>query len=288
LVLNSYAKLNLFLQVRNIRKDNYHSIKTLFEKIDLRDKIIIKPRGDKLIKVSCNEPLVPSGGSNLCFKSAQLLREEFGLKSGLDIKIIKRIPVGAGLGGGSSNAATVLLGLNSFWKLGLSRKKLCQLALRIGSDVPFFIHDVNFALASGRGERIEPLKTLKSLKFWHVLVVPKIHVSTPLIYKKWDSFSGLTKPKYDVKLLIFALKKGKVSIIAESLFNSLEAVTAKIYPEVKLVKREFIECGVNSNLMSGSGAAVFGIVSSRKEAVTISERLKKQHKSWRVFVTRTK
>ena len=288
MVLNSYAKLNLFLQVRNIRKDNYHNIKTLFEKIDLCDKIIIKPRRDKLINVSSDNPEVPTDEANLCFKSALLLRDEFGKKNGLDIKIIKRIPVGAGLGGGSSNAASVLLGLNKLWKLNLSRKKLCHLAAKIGSDVPFFIHDSNFALGSGRGEKIKPLKTLRKVRIWHVLAVPKIHVSTPLIYEKWDSFSGLTKPEYDVKLLVFALKKGKAPILAGSLFNSLEAVTTKIYPEVKQIKREFIESGVSSVLMSGSGPAVFGVVSSRKEAATLCGKLKKSNGSWRIFCVRTR
>ena len=306
MVLNSYAKLNLFLQVRNKRSDNYHNIITLFERISLCDKIIISQRKDRLIKVSCSDPAVPTDESNLCFKSAKLLQEYSGRYDGLDIEIIKHIPVGAGLGGGSSNAAAIFLGLNKLWELNLSRKKLCDLAAKVGSDVPFFIYDANFALGSGRGERIKPLKTLRKARFWHVLAVPKIHVSTPLIYRKWDSFSGLTppfrnrqnkkeleragltKPVYDVKLLIFALRKGKTFILAESLFNSLEAVTTKIYPEVKRVKQEFIESGVNSVLMSGSGPAVFGIVSSRKEAVTLSEKLKKSNESWRVFIVRTR
>src|SRR4030042_869033 len=123
LALDSYAKLNLYLAVRNIRQDNYHNIKTVFERIDLCDRIILKPRRDNKIKIICNHPLVPKDNSNLCYRSARLLQDYSGIKSGLDIEIIKRIPVASGLGGGSSNASSVLLGLNKLWKLNLPREK---------------------------------------------------------------------------------------------------------------------------------------------------------------------
>jgi len=305
LVFNSYAKLNLYLEVLRKRKDNYHDIKTVFERIDLSDKIILKPRPDKLIKIISKNSSVPKDNSNLCYLSAKLLQDSLHIRRGLDIKIIKRIPVGAGLGGGSSNAAVVLLGLNKLWKLNLSQSKLVKLAKRIGCDVPFFIYNTPFAQARERGDRVRPLEALKNARLWHILVVPKIKVSTPLIYKKWDTCSGLTRPfftpqsckknkkagltkqGYDVKILNSALRKNDLSLLGRVLFNSLERITTILYPEVRRIKEKLGYSGVKAILMSGSGPAVFGIVSSRKEAVSLSKQLKAEERSWRVFVTRT-
>ena len=305
MVFHSYAKLNLYLEVLNKRKDGYHNIKTVFERIDLSDKIILKPRPDKLIKIICRDSQVPKDNSNLCYRSAKLLQGSFNIASGADIKIIKRIPVGAGLGGGSGNAAAVFLGLNKLWRLNLSRSKLGKLAKRIGCDIPFFIYNTPFARGEERGDRIKPLRALKKVRLWHILVVPKIKVSTPLIYKKWDKYSGLTppfftsqilkknkkagltKPEYDVKILNLALRKNDLSLLGKTLFNDLERITVNLYPQVLRVKEELKDSGIKAILMSGSGPAVFGVVSSRKEAVALSKQLKEEGESWQVFVTRT-
>jgi len=287
LILYSHAKLNLYLEVLNIRKDNYHNIKTVFERIDLRDKILLTPRLDKKIKIISKDPCVPKDETNLCYRSAKLLQDKFNIHKGLDIHILKRIPVGAGLGGGSSNAASVLIGLNKLWKLRLSQDRLCYLAKAIGCDAPFFIYQVPFAIASMRGDKIKPLEMLKATRLWHVLVIPKIQVSTPLIYRKWDTYSTLTRTQVDVNILLLALKKKELSSIGTLLFNSLEQVTVKLYPEVARIRERLAMLGTKSILMSGSGPAVFGIASSRKEAVSIGSKLRKGNKSWRVFVTKT-
>ena len=311
LALNSYAKLNLFLEVVNKRKDNYHNLRTIFERIDLKDTIILKPRQDKKINIICKNPDVPKDTSNLCYRSAILLQEIFNIDRGLDIKIMKRIPVGAGLGGGSSNAATLLMGLNKLWKLNLSRKKLAEIAKRIGCDVPFFIYETPFAVASGRGDEIIPLNLPEHVHLWQVLIVPKIAVSTLFIYKKWDrdsgltpapsctengnrkSIRGLTMPRFDVKLLTplesltEALKKNNLSLINELLFNSLEPITLKYFPQLQGIKEKLKELGLKTILMSGSGPAVFAVVSSRKEALTLGRKVKEKDRSLQVFVTRT-
>lgn len=325
LALNSYAKLNLYLKVLRKRKDGYHNIKTVFERISLADRIILKSRRDKKIKVTCNIASVPEDNTNLAWRSAKLLQDEFGIDKGVDIKIIKRIPVGSGMGGGSSNAASTLMGLNKLWKVNLAKGELAGLASNIGCDVPFFIYNTPFAIGQARGDKIKPLKALRNIRFWHILVVPKIGVSTPLIYKEWDKcfknfkltpldrrgivnansyltgltslnkrgilgkssfLSGLTMPKDDVNILILALRKNNCSLIKDFLFNSLEPVTAKLYPQIKAVKERLAELGVKSILMSGSGPAVFGIVSSRKEALSLCRQLKADSR-WRVFVTQT-
>ena len=294
LSLDSFAKINLYLQVLNKRGDNFHNLNTLFCRIDLKDTIVLRERKDSLIKIKCNSRQVPKGKSNLCYRAAELLKQAFKLSFGLEIEIKKRIPVGAGLGGGSSNAASVLLGLNKLWDLNLPETKLVKLAAELGSDVPFFVSGEKFALGSCRGEKIKPLTSLKKLKLWFILVCPNIKVSTPLIYRKFDTytsvggeFSRLTRPKHDVKILISELSKSAFRVKPEYLFNGLEPVTIRIYPVVKQVKKALYGMGLEKVMMSGSGPAVFAICGSRKEALDLSGILRKKHKSWQIFVNST-
>jgi len=284
LIIRSYAKINLYLRVINKRKDNYHNLETLFARIDLSDEIIIKPRKDSLVKVRCSDPLVPRDKANLCYRAVRLLREERGLNYyGLDIIIKKRIPTGAGLGGGSSNAAAVLSGLNKSWKLKIPRLKLAELAAKIGSDVPFFIYEKKFAQGLGRGDKIKPIPVLSGIKLYCVLIVAKIHVSTPLIFKEWDSFSQLTTPKHNVKILSSELRSKGAKIAPGLIFNNLEPVTTSLYPKVRQVRNALKRQGLRIVSMSGSGPAVFGICSSGKEAAVLSKKIQRKHKNWRVF-----
>ena len=286
LALRSCAKLNLFLLVLNKRKDNYHNIVTLLEKIDLSDRIILQSRPkDKKIKIVCSHPDVPKDNSNLAYRSAELLQDSCNINTGVNIKIIKRIPVGSGLGGGSSNAASVLSGLNKLWRLKLSQKKLLNYAARLGCDVPFFIYHSRFALGLSRGDRIKPLKQLDNVRLWHILIAPKLKVSTPVIYQKWDRESGLTKPRYNVKILTSALRKNNPTLLNKAMFNSLEEITTKLHPQVEQIKESLRQEGIKSILMSGSGPAVFGLVASRREAEILSKQLKEKYEPWQVFVT---
>jgi 4-diphosphocytidyl-2-C-methyl-D-erythritol kinase len=295
LTLNSYAKVNLYLSVRNKRPDNFHSIETLFERISLCDRIVLQARADKRIVFCCNDPALPAGSENLAVKAALLLSKAYGLHTGVTIKLLKRIPVGAGMGGGSSNAATVLLGLNKLWGLRLSRPKLVSLAAQIGSDVPFFVYNCRFARATGKGDCIKPLLVPRSHVLWHVIAVPNIYVSTPLIYKHWDKLSAsknfdtsrLTRQVSNVKLISLALRRKDLSGVGHGLFNSLEAVTMDLYPQVGAVKHALSSIGVKTILMSGSGSSFFGIVSSQKEAEVFGRKLKMKHRLWHVFVAHT-
>ncbi|MDD5730510.1 MAG: 4-(cytidine 5'-diphospho)-2-C-methyl-D-erythritol kinase [Candidatus Omnitrophica bacterium] len=289
LAIKSHAKVNLYLEVLNKRNDNYHNIRTLFERIDLCDEIILTPLESREISVSCDNPALPVDQRNLAYRAAQLLQDKFRVKTGVKIVIRKRIPLGSGLGGGSSNAASTLLGLNKLWGLKLSRAALVDLARKLGADVPFFIYGVPFALGLEKGDKIIPVKPLcrEKIRFWHVLAVAKIHVSTPLIYQKWDTYSNLTRPAFDVKLLISALRKKSPFTRGDYLFNSLEPVTEKLYPKVRRIKKILNDYGLKSVLMSGSGPAVFGFVPSRKEAVSLCIRLKKKYRSSQLYITRT-
>jgi 4-diphosphocytidyl-2C-methyl-D-erythritol kinase len=287
LITKSFAKLNLYLKILNKRKDKFHNLNTLFCRIDLADTIILKNRKDNLIKIKCNNRYVPTGATNLCWRAAKLLKQKFNLNSGLDIEIKKRIPVGAGLGGGSSNAASVLLGLNKYWSLNLSQKKLASLGVKIGSDVAFFIHNTRFALAGGRGDKIKPVTALKELKLWFILVCPDVNVSTPLIYRKFDHFSGLTMPKGNVKILTSELLRKDKGFDTACLFNDLEGVTIRLYPVVNQVKKALSSIGLEKIMMSGSGPAVFAVCNSYRQAKDLSIKVAKEHKSWRVFVSST-
>jgi len=287
LTLDSYAKLNLYLAVLGRRRDNYHNLNTVFERISLADRIVLSPRKDDKIKIVTDSCDIPQGNTNLAFRAAYLLQETFGLDKGVDIKIHKRIPVGSGMGGGSSNAACVLQGLNKLWRLNLNPEKLAGLARKIGSDVPFFVYNYPFAQGLSRGDKVKPIRQLFRLRLWHILAIPKIKVFTPLIYKKWDEHSGLTKSRQDVKILLSALRKKDSSLVSRLLFNDLEQITSGLYPEVKQVKKVFSQAGLQSVLMSGSGPAVFGILSSRKEAASLCKQLEMKKRSWRFFVAHT-
>ncbi|MCK9571936.1 MAG: 4-(cytidine 5'-diphospho)-2-C-methyl-D-erythritol kinase [Candidatus Omnitrophica bacterium] len=300
--IKSYSKVNLYLEVVNQRKDGYHNLRTLFARINLTDSIFLKTRlDDNLIKIKCNHPRVPLDQRNLCFRSARLLQQEFNLKQGLEISINKRVPVAAGLGGGSGNAAAVLRGLNKLWGLKLSTKKLVALAKQIGSDVAFFIYQEKFAQGFLRGDKIRLLKQLKSLKLWFVIILPGINVSTPLIFRQWDKYSskkqpgkngilrknsrltGLTIPEHDVKMLTSELKVRGRNVRPEFLFNGLEPVTTQLYPEARRAKSALINEGLNRVLMSGSGPAVFAICSSRIQAKRISKKIQNKYTTWQVY-----
>ncbi len=291
LTLNSYAKLNLYLAVLSKRRDNFHELETVFERISLCDKITLTSRKDSRITLNCSEKKLCSVTSNLAYKSAKILKEKFKIKTGVNIELEKRIPVGSGMGGGSSNAATVLLGLNRLWGLGLSKDELARIAQELGSDVAFFVYECSFALAQGRGEIIKPMEEFKKASFWHVLVVPKIHVSTPLIYKEWDKLksrdNALTIQKKNVKILCLGLKKKDINLLRKGIYNNLEPVTTKLYPQVNRVKKRLDLLGIPANLMSGSGSSVFGLVSNRKEAVKLSKQLCQENEFWQVFVVKT-
>ncbi len=294
LVVKSFAKLNLYLQVLNKRKDGFHNLSTLFARINLSDTLIFKERKDHLIKVKSNSVLVPRDQSNLCWRAAHLLRQELNLSSGIQIELKKCIPVGAGLGGGSGNAAGVLLGLNEFWNLGLSRSKLVKLGAKLGSDVPFFIYQKKFAEGSRRGDKIKLLASLDKLKLWFVLVYPDFRVSTPLIYRKFDGytagsrgFSRLTTSGRNVRILILQLLKKGRGIDPACLVNDLEAVTSSLYPVVNQVKKALLDIGLEKVIMSGSGPAVFAICDSGVQAKKAMAKLQSKHKSWQVFAVST-
>lgn len=270
LKLFSPAKLNLYLEVLNKCDDGYHTISTVFERIALFDEISISEGPGRDIAIKSDSKDIPKDKRNLVYKAAALLRDDFRIAKGLTIRIKKRIPVGAGLGGGSSDAASTLLGLNRLWDLKLSRQKLFSYGGKLGADVAFFLSQSPFASGNGRGDRIRALTRFKK-KLWHIIVVPRVKVSTREIYAEFDKLNARIHPEKKIRGLFF---------------NRLEEATFRKYPRVKELKERLTAQGIRNALMSGSGGAVFGIVNSRKEGERIA-RIFRRDKDLRVFVVST-
>lgn len=290
----SPAKINLYLKVICRRTDGYHSLETLFERVSLCDEITISAvKGN--IRFSCSDPALPKDSTNLAYRAALLLRNRFNVRNGARIHLKKRIPVAAGLGGGSSNAATVLLGLNKVWRLKLSQQTLLELAAELGSDVPFFILNTSFALAESRGEKLCVYKPAERAKIWHCLVKPPFGISTkeaygalkaPICPKSRKSSDSLTLQKANAKMLLHSIHEGRSNDLSKLLTNSLEVIQNNRVATILKIKEKLIQCGAIGSLMSGSGSTVFGIFRTRKEAQQAARFFQKK-KDWRVFIAST-
>lgn len=281
--LFSPSKINLFLSIRSKRPDGFHEIETLFERISLGDWIRLEPHPSE-IRIKSSSKNIPLDGTNLACRAAQLLKDEYKVPSGVCITLEKKTPVAAGLGGGSSNAATVLLGLNKLWKLKIPRKKLAALGARLGSDVSFFVLDVPLALGTGRGEKLKALPAPKR-KIWHCLVKPDFGISTKEAYGALRA-SFLTPQKTNVKMLLQSIQKGDSRRLSGLLKNSLELTLNTRVTTILKIKEELIRQGALGSLMSGSGSTVFGIFNSEQKARKASLFFKK-YKAWKVYVAST-
>ncbi len=261
----SPAKINLFLQVTGRRPNGYHELNTLMCGVTLFDTIIFDFRASEF-SIQCTHPEVPEDDTNLVWKAAELFFKTSGKKTGVKIRIEKKIPVGAGLGGGSSNAASVLKSLNSFFGFPLSDEKLREIGLEIGADVPFFIRG-RPAVAKGIGEKLFEYDLLQ--KFHVLLVNPGINVSTAEVYKNLNL--GLTKCEKIITRFPFS---GVSVDICNYLCNDLETVTTKMIPDIERIKASLIKLGSQGALMSGSGPTVFGLFADSNQAKFAYRELK--------------
>jgi len=281
LTIHSPAKINLFLHVIGRRADGYHEIFTLMSPLTFGDEIRIAAISEGL-QVRCDHPQVPEDESNLAYRAAEVFfraqtsRQGNSLPSGIRISIQKQIPVGAGLGGGSSNAAAVLRGLNRICKAPFSRKELIQMGREIGADVPFFVLGTP-AFASGIGDRLRPCSMPASVT---VLVIdPGIYVSTAEVYKNLDL--GLTNCQKEHKDLPL---KFRLRDLANHLCNDLETVTLNRHPEISEVKRVLMANGARGALMSGSGSSVFGLFDSRRAALRARDKISRAE-AWQIILS---
>ncbi len=277
LKIKAPAKINLGLKVIGLRTDGYHEIETTMQMVGLFDEISFEMK-DRGIKLLVEGEDISKGRENIVYKACELLRKKAGGK-GVKIKLRKNIPLSAGLGGGSSDGAATLVGLNRLWGLGLDREELMHLGCRLGSDVPFFLFGPS-ALARGRGEILTRVRPLNK---WILLVNPTFPVATSWVYNSYDR-SGekapntkiLTKRKDSIKLPRLNKRFGGYS-------NDLEKVTGSNYPVIERIKKDLINSGAEASLMSGSGPTVFGIFSEKRSTEKASERFK----GYKVFVVKT-
>lgn len=283
LTLRSPAKVNLYLRVLRKRPDGFHELDTLFERISLSDTLTVSRRKSG-IRVTCTDPTVPTGPENTVMQAALALQKASGNRAGASIRILKRIPAAAGLGGGSSNAAAALVGLNRLWRLGFSRQELLRIGASIGSDIPFFLLDTPFACARGRGEILKKMPYNGS-PIWHCLVKPPFGISTKEAYAALRP-ACLTPPRADAKILLHSIRKGPSSSLAKLLINSLEGSLNKRFTEIAGIKRTLVREGAVASLLSGSGSTVFGVFPS-KYAAERAARILRANKRWKVFVAST-
>ena len=259
------AKLNIRLKITGRRPDGYHSLVSIMVPVDLSDVLELKAPYGNRIEIQCRGKNVPSDESNLAFRAAKSFMSRLDLKDGVSIHLEKKIPVAAGLGGGSSDAAAVILALNDIYSRPLSLSDLHRIAVGIGADVPFFL-EPKPSLATGIGDILEPLDQWPEL--WYVIVTPPIHVSTSWVYGNLKL--ELTTGEYDY---ILSVLKNDNFVISRILENDLEKVTSASFPIISTIKKALIDRGAEGAIMSGSGPSVFGLFSSHGEAESAKESL---------------
>lgn len=281
------AKINLYLEIIGDRPDGYHELAMILQSIDLADQIDLRPNGTDQIRIYCDDPQIPTDTSNLAYKAVALMAQQFPevyrKLGGVDVTIHKRIPMGAGLAGGSTDAAAVLVGTNLMWKLGLTQSELQELAAQLGSDIPFCIGG-GTALATGRGEQ---LAALPSVDFLYAVLAKhrNLAVSTPWAYQTYRAqFSGTYVSDQDSLQqrrqrvhsgnIVAAINHREGAQIGQLLQNDLEKVVLPAYPQVEWLRQTLGEMETLGVMMSGSGSTVFALVESKAQAEQVRQQLK--------------
>jgi 4-diphosphocytidyl-2-C-methyl-D-erythritol kinase len=248
------AKINLGLHIHKKREDGFHELETILQMVTWFDELQLEGTCEK-VELFCDTPEIPNDETNLVVKAARLLQKHFpGRCAGVNITLKKSIPSGAGLGGGSGNAAGVLLALNHLWDLKISRENLIALSGELGSDVPFFLVSP-CAIGTGKGEILEPIKN--PINLYVLMIYPNLPLSTPWVYGNLKL--KLTKHKNNISILTNFLMRSDFAQLGAGLYNDLEPIVFKRYPEILEIKNELLRSGAGGALLSGSGSTVFGI-----------------------------
>ncbi|MEJ8552827.1 4-(cytidine 5'-diphospho)-2-C-methyl-D-erythritol kinase [Tepidibacter sp. Z1-5] len=270
--LKCRAKINLSIDVLGKREDNYHLVEMIMQTIDLYDNVNIEEIDSGIIIESDNEH-VPTDSSNIAYKAADLIKQKFNIDKGVKIRINKNIPVAAGLAGGSTNAAAVLVGINKMWDLKLTQDELMELGLQLGADVPFCILG-GAAIARGIGEKLTRIKGLGNVKI--LICKPDILVSTKWVYQNLDANEISKRP--NTKNILNNLEENDVQALANNMVNVLESVTENEYIQIKEIKKKMIEYNALGSMMSGSGPTVFGIFNNLEYAQMAKKELQQVYK----------
>ena len=281
LKLPAFAKINLYLRILSKRADGYHDLDTVFQTISLHDTIEASVVHDSQVVLSCSDRAVPVNENNLIIRAAKALQERFGVKRGARIRLQKRIPMQAGLGGGSADAAMTLMALAKLWELNCTSDELIEIGSPLGADVSFFFYG-GTARATGIGEQIEPLNDVEQT--FLVIVKPNVNISTADAYRALDeraltslnskSILSTSRPIADSDQIDFA-----------NLTNDFEAVVFDLQPEIRRAKNALLKAGANQSLLAGSGSAVFGIFES-EDAQRRAIQAIELETGWRVFPCR--
>ncbi|MEF9945289.1 MAG: 4-(cytidine 5'-diphospho)-2-C-methyl-D-erythritol kinase [Lachnospiraceae bacterium] len=278
--LKALAKINLGLDVLGKRDNGYHDVRMVMQTIYLYDDVKICKVSQPGIQMKTNLFFLPTNENNIAYQAAELLMKEFHIETGVEITLVKHIPVAAGMAGGSSNAAAVLFGMNRMFSLGLSEQQLMERGVILGADVPYCIMR-GTVLAEGIGEILTPLAPMP--KCYVVIAKPSVSVSTKVIYEKLDALETVVHP--DIDGVLEGIQSADLSRIAASMGNVLEAVTVEEYPIIQTIKQVMKEEGALNAMMSGSGPTVFGLFAERGQARRAYQAIRKKKLVKQLYLT---
>ena len=278
--LKALAKINLGLDVVRRREDGYHEVRMIMQTIQLYDRLDIKRTQEPGIQIQNNLSFLPVNENNLIYKAAKLLMDEFSITDGVSVKLDKRIPVAAGMAGGSTDAAAMLIGVNRLFSLGLTKRQLMERGVQIGADVPYCIMR-GTALAEGIGEALSPLPPM--VKCPVLIAKPSISVSTKFVYQNLKLDDTTIHP--DIDLLIDDIKAKNLHDIAAHMGNVLETVTIPNYPVIDEIKKHMLSNGAVGAMMSGSGPTVFGLFDDEDTAKKAYKAMRSSHLARQVYLT---
>ena len=276
----AYAKINLGLDVTGKRADGYHIVRMIMQNVDLFDTLDFEDNDTGEIVLTASSPKIPTDESNLICKVAEQLQDKFDVKKGANINLIKRIPVAAGMAGGSTDGAAAYIALNELWNLGLSKNELCKLAVNLGADIPYCIMGGTM-LAEGIGEQLTEVKALPHCEI--VIAKPDIDVSTGWVYKELDSKEIESHP--DIDGIKSSIEKGNIYEMCSLIGNVLEPVTASKYEEIGKIEKILEENGAIRAFMTGSGPTVFAIFDDRTKAETAKDAVEKSGLAPELFLS---
>lgn len=275
------AKINLALDVVERLDNGYHNLEMIMQTIELSDTIEIKKTFTNDIKLKTNVYWLPTDYTNLVYKAAKYLKDEYNIKYGIHIELNKKIPSCAGLGGGSADCAATLIGIRNLFGLKISNNKLLDISKNFGADVPFCLKR-GTCLAEGIGEKLTPLNKMPNC---YILVVkPNINISTSVIFENLDLSKIKERP--DIEKIIYYIDKNDIEGISKNLCNVLESVSIEKYPIIKQIKENMLENGALGSLMSGSGSAVFGIFKNKKQMAIAKNNIERTLNIKEVFTTK--
>lgn len=278
--LKALAKINLGLDVVRRREDGYHEVRMIMQTIHLYDRLDIKRTQEPGIQIQTNLSFLPVNENNLIYKAAKLLMDEFSITDGVSVKLDKRIPVAAGMAGGSTDAAAMLIGVNRLFSLGLTKRQLMERGVQIGADVPYCIMR-GTALAEGIGEALSPLPPM--VKCPVLIAKPSISVSTKFVYQNLKLDDTTIHP--DIDRLIDDIKAKNLHDIAAHMGNVLEIVTIPNYPVIDEIKKHMLSNGAVGAMMSGSGPTVFGLFDDEDTAKKAYKAMRSSHLARQVYLT---